>query len=283
MNPGYNPQQKTKMILDWCLKRIQSVPYRVTSRWLFYRYVEEILKPSGMTTKTAKKEYKNFLSYTSRARKRFYNGWKPDTLIDDTRDSTIRGFGYANENRWLESFKRKKAVFDKYRNQDHVVEVWFEAQAMYSQFAFYTEPYHITLRPFKGDASIDYKWQIAKHLEIFKAYNKPIVILYFGDLDAKGLSIPRSAIKDIREWCGLPFTFVRCGINKDQVVEWGIIEAFDKEETYQWEALDEDKAKALIVGNVEKYWSLEKIKEVENTEYEATRRWVTLIERSLKR
>lgn len=231
----YKPQAKTREILDWCLKRIESVPYRVTARWLFYRLVEEKGKK--------KSDYKNFLQYSSRARKRFYNGWMPDTLVDDTRESTERGFGYQDENGWLQHFKKEEAFYDKHWNQDYIVEIWFEAQAMYSQFDYYTRPYQLTLRPFRGDASIDYKWSIAQDLNYLARYDKPIIVLYFGDYDAKGFSIPLSALKDIREWCDIPFEFIRCGINKDQVVDLGIVKAFDKEETYQWEALNEDNAR----------------------------------------
>lgn len=270
----YKPQAKTREILDWCLVRIQSVPYRVTSRWLFYRLVEEKGKK--------KSDYKNFLQYSSRARKRFYNGWKPDTLVDDTRESTERGFGYKDENSWLQHFKKEEAIFDMHYDQDNIIEIWFEAQAMYSQFNYYTSPYRLTLRPFKGDASIDYKWSIAQDLNYLARYDKPITILYFGDYDEKGFSIPLSAVKDIREWCDIPFDFIRCGINKEHIGSMGIIKAFDKKETYQWEALNEDNARALIIGNIEKYWSLEKVKEVEARELKATERWKVIIERSLR-
>lgn len=271
----YKPQAKTKNILDWCLSRIKSVPYRVTSRWLFYRLVQE----KGLD----KSGYKNFLQYTSRARKRFYGGWMPNTLVDDTRESTERGFGYRTENAWLQHFKNELAFFDMHWNQDHIVEIWFEAQAMYSQFDYYTKPYHLTLRPFKGDASIDYKWKIAQDINYLARYDKPITILYFGDYDPKGFSIPLSAVKDIREWCDLPFEFIRCGINREHISSMLIQKAFDKEETYQWEALDEDNARALIVGNIEEYWSLDKVKEVEAKELKATERWRKMIERSLQK
>jgi len=275
----YKPHGKTKESLDWCLKRIESVPYNVTARWLFYRYIEEVLKPNGLYV--SKKQYKPFLQWTARARKRFYNGWRPDTLTDDTREAHIRGFGYQNEEQWLEQFKNQTCTLDKYVSQEKIIEVWFEAEAMCSQFSYHTSPYHITMRPFKGDASIDYKWKTAKHLELLGEYRKPIVILYFGDYDKKGLQIPESAVKDIKEWSQVPFQFIRCGINKKQILDWGLIESFDKEGTFQWEALSEDKAKDLIVGNIEKYWSIKQVKEVEAQEAEITERWKTLIEEAL--
>ena len=270
----YRPHKKTRKMLDWGLTRVKSVDYRVTARWLFYRYVEEVLKPSGLTTKQAKSRYDNFLQILSRARKRFYNGWRPNTLVDDTRKAIQRGFGYFSQEQWLEHFKKESCILDKHVNQEYIVEIWFEAAAMFSQFAFYTKKYYVTLRPFKGDASIDYKWSIAKHLEeILAVYEKPIVILYFGDYDEKGLQIPESALRDIRNWCNTSFIYKRCGINQNQIIKWNLLESFDKEGTYQWEALPEDKAKELIINNVEEYLDYEKIQEIEKRESRITSKW----------
>lgn len=271
----YKPSCRIAEILDWCLKRVTAVPYRVTARWLFYRLVQE----RGFS----KSQYKNFLKWTSQARKRFYNGWAPDTLVDDTREAYMRGYGYATPDAWMKSFRREKCVLDKIASQDNVVEIWFEAEAMLSQFNFYTRAYHVTLRPFKGDASIDYKWRIAKDLEALARYGKPIIILYFGDYDPKGLEIPGNALRDIRAWCKVPFQFLRCGINREHIAEYKLPEQPERPGAYQWEALSEDAAEKLILGSLKRYWSLGAIRRVEQEEEQATRRWVRLIDTVLSR
>jgi len=270
----YKPSPRVAEILTWSLKRVQGVPYRVTARWLFYRLVQE----KGFQ----KREYKNFLKWASNARKRFYNGWAPDTLADDTRQARIRGNGYESPEAWMQSFKNQQCVLNKYASQERIVEIWFEAEAMYSQFSHYTAPYHVTLRPFKGDASIDYKWKTAKNLEGLAGYGKPIIILYFGDYDVKGLEIPNSALKDIRAWCNSDFTFIRCGINKEHIDIFHLPEQPDKPGAFQWEALSEAQAQKLILGNLQKYWSLGAVKRVEEQEARATARWVRLIENALE-
>lgn len=269
----YRPHKHAREILTWTLERIKAVPYPVTARWVFYRIVQE----KGFT----KSSYGTFLQWTSRARKRFWNGWRPDTLIDDTRKAHLRGFGYEDANAWMESFKKKQCMLDKYLTQNYIVEIWFEAQAMYSQFDYYTGDYYVTLRPFKGDASIHFKWKIAKHLESLAAYEKPIVILYFGDYDEKGLKIPESAIRDIKAWCRVPFQFVRCGINKEHITRFDLIENPEKPGTYQWEALGEDAAKELILGNLEKFWSLSDIEKVQEREAEADEEWTEIVNEAL--
>jgi len=274
MANAYRPKPHVAENLDWCLKRVNAVPYRVTARWLFYRLVQE----RGFQ----KRQYKVFLKWTSNARKRFYNGWAPDALADDTRQAHVRGHGYESAGAWMHSFKRERCVFDKYAAQQNIVELWFEAEAMYSQFNHYTGAYHVTLRPFKGDASIDYKWRIARDIEALAHYGKPIVILYFGDLDTKGLEIPNNALKDIRAWCSVPFTLIRCGINKQHISEFSLVENPEKPGAYQWEALNESRAQQLIIGNLERFWSLGAVQRVEEEEEQATQCWVRLIENALR-
>jgi hypothetical protein len=248
MTQPYKPQPEQAALLDRAYDLVESVPYKVTARWLFYRLLQEAYFKD-------KDDYKGkFLPLLSKARKSFYKKWTPETLADDTRITVIRGNGWPSENEFLEAVGRAVCTLDKWQAQDYYVEIWFEAKAMKAQFEHYTD--HITLRPFGGDASIYFKWQIAQELaEKFEQYKKPIVILYFGDMDAKGFQIPISAVKDIREWAKVDFEFIRCGLNPGDEVTYNIPENPDKPGTYQWEALSDDAARTLIKGWTEKYIS----------------------------
>lgn len=263
---GYRPRPEQAAILDRGLEMIQSVPYTVTARWLFYRILQE-----GYFNK--KDDYKGkFLPLTAKARKCFYGGWTPDTLADDTRGAIQRGLGGKSESDFLEAVAGFSCSLDKWENQNFYIEVWFEARAMIDQFAYYTR--HITLRAFGGDCSIAFKWQIAGELtRAFRKYKKPIVILYFGDLDPKGLQIPLSAVKDIRKWTRTPFEFVRCGLNPGDEITYSIPENFDKPGTFQWEALDDGAARDLITSWTDRFISHGAFAETEAREKEITRRY----------
>lgn len=190
----------------------------------------------------------------SKARKSFYKEWTPETLADDTRSAVIRGAGWLSEVGFLKDVGRAVCTLDKWQSQGHYVELWFEAKAMRSQFEYYSD--YITLRPFGGDPSIPFKWQTAQELlSAYQRYEKPIVILYFGDLDKKGKQIPESAAKDIRQWSGVDFEFIRCGLNKGDEITFDIPENPDKPGSYQWEALTDDAARGLITGWTEKFVS----------------------------
>ncbi len=274
MTQGYKPQVEQAIILDRAYDLVESVPYKVTARWLFYRLLQEAYFK-------AKEAYKSkFLPLLSKARKCFYKKWTPETLADDTRVAVIRGDGFTSEVGFLKAVGRASCVLDKWQTQDYYVELWFEAKAMKGQFEHYTK--HITLRPFGGDASIPLKWQIAKELEEkYDQYQTPIVILYFGDLDPKGLQIPISAVKDIREWANVDFEFIRCGLNPGDEVTYNIPENPDKPGTYQWEALSDEAARELITRWTDKYISQGSFQSVESLEKRITNqfhdRWLEFI------
>jgi hypothetical protein len=274
----YNPSPKIAEILDWCYDKITSVPYNVTSRWLFYRLLQEI----GGKYAFGKKHYRYFLKWTSVARKRYYKDWTPTTLVDDTREIHYRGYGFESFEGWLKQFEKEEVVLDKLRTQDFIVQVWFEAEAMFSQFNYYTSPYFVSLVPFKGDPSLDYKHKVAKELEELAAYGKPMVVLYFGDWDEKGRQIPISALKDIRSWCSADFQFIRCGINDEHVKKFHIPERFDKPGQYQWEALTDDQAKKLILSNLEKYVDLRKVRRILEEEKLLTKRFQEMLKKLME-
>jgi hypothetical protein len=104
---NFNPTEKTQEMLNWCLQRIKSVPYKVSFRWLFYRLIQEKGYPKSGNTK------KILNIQTADARRNFWNGWAPDTLADDTREAVYRGYGYRSAAEWLEQFKYKHCTLDK--------------------------------------------------------------------------------------------------------------------------------------------------------------------------
>jgi hypothetical protein len=241
-NDDYNPNAKSRQILDLAWQFVMSVPYQVTARWLFYK-----LLPSGFYRD--KKDYNGpFLGLLSRVRHNNYQGWRPDTLADDRREATVRGDGFESPADWARAVSRGLSCnLSHWHHQRAYVEVWFEAQAMRSQFEYYTRG--VTLCPFSGMPSIDYKWTTAKRLEeAARDYGLDVKILYFGDLDRAGLLIPETSVADIRKWCAAPFEFIRVGLNPGDEVRYSIPENFEHPGAYQWEALSDDAARELITG-----------------------------------
>lgn len=263
---AWTPQLKSVEILDRAWKHIQSVPYEVTTRWLFYRLLQDGLYSN-------KEDYSNkFKCLLSDARKRFYKDWRPDTLVDDTRRGVVQKGNYQNAEDWFSAMAGNSCWLDEWGNQPNYVEIWFEAEAMLHQFEYYAD--YVTLWPFRGDPSIDQKYKMAKAIDSASAkYQRPVTILYFGDLDKKGIKIPDSALKDIRDWTRSPFNFIRCGLTPEQVEKYGVPENPDKPGEYQWEAIPDEGAREIITGALEPYVDEVAFDETARLEGEATEKF----------
>ncbi len=263
---GYTPSPRVEEILNYAMEKIQSIDYTPSGRWVFYQIYQKFGMKKGAS--------KIFDRWTSRARKAFWNGWRPDIFSDSMRSATVRGRGDIGPIEALDDMRKTYFVFDKFLYQDNYVEIWYEAAAMHGQFRKVTRDWHVTLVPFRGDASIPYKYEIAERLDSVKGeYGIPIVILYFGDYDSKGFEIPISACKDIRAWSNADFEFIRCGINDEQIDTLEIPENPDKPGTYQWEALDEDQAENMILDNLSKYIDLDRVQSVIRKEEKLENLW----------
>lgn len=261
----YKPSPVTQELLDAAYGHVQSVPYTVTARWVFYRLLQD-----GLLAEKA--DYKRLLGYLSRARKAFYKQWRPNTLADDTRAANVRGIGFSDGKQWLEAVaEQERCNLDRWEGQPNYLEVWFEAAAMEAQFEFYTNE-NIPLLAFHGDVSIPEKWKAAVRLSRrWTELDKPIVILYYGDLDPKGLQIPESAWEDI-QWfliklqCPLkPFEFIRVGLNNEHPEKYEIPENPERPGTYQWEGLSDEGA-AELIAYAEDYIDLDAFDRVKDRE-----------------
>jgi hypothetical protein len=128
----------------------------------------------------------------------------------------------------------------------------------------------MTLRPFAGAPSIPYKYQAAQDIEAHaRRYGLPIVILYFGDYDQAGLTIPATAVSDVREWCAVDFDVVRGGLNEGDAERLGIPENFEKPGQYQWEALPDRAARELITTAIAPFVDVDIIADTQREAHKA--------------
>jgi hypothetical protein len=72
--------------------------------------------------------------------------------------------------------------------QPEYVEVWLEKDALSALFNQVCDKLHVVLAPCRGYPSLTFLYEAAQRL---KNVDKPITILYFGDLDPRGKDIQR--------------------------------------------------------------------------------------------
>lgn len=267
ISKNYKPNTKSREILARAWGHIQSVPYKVTLRWLFYRVYQDGLYPNK------KSGYQSFVQLLSRARHNQFESWRPDTLADDTNETIDRGSGYDDPEQWAQAMARHgECTLHRWDGQSYYVEVWFEARAMIRQFEFLTQG--LKLCPLGGQPSIPYKWGLAKGLETADLwYTLPIVVLYFGDLDTGGQQIGLTVEEDVRKWTGVDFEFVRAALNPGDELRYNLPDNPEKPGQYQWEAVDHETASNIIKGAVARYVDYGEMDKIAELEAETTQRY----------
>jgi hypothetical protein len=151
----------------------------------------------------------------------------------------MRGSGFGSPETWLAKLREElNCPLDRWTSQPAYVEVMFEAAAMSSQFLFYAND-NVPLLAFHGDVSIPAKWDSAERLvRRWRELGVPTRVLYYGDLDPKGLQIPQVAHMHIavfaayamarggppdwheeyKRWLA-DFQFIRVGLNDEEAAE----------------------------------------------------------------
>jgi len=236
---GYTPQKRSLPILERAWEHVQSVAYSVSLRWLFYRLLQD-----GYYKKD---DYHRMDNLFIRVRKEFWGPWKPNTLTDETREMIRSSGGDKSEEYFFEALIEVgvQCNLDHWYEQEAFICMMYEAKAMTGQFRQYAPG--LTLIPFGGNPSLDYKWTIAKYfMSMSTKYGIPVRVFYFGDCDKAGETILAGAMKDIEEWCDVDFEITHVGLTREQAEGFGVPENFEKPGDYQWEALKDDQASSLI-------------------------------------
>lgn len=272
------PDPKTQKILKAAYDHVKSVSYKVSLRWVFYRLYQDGFYET-------KEGYNKFEYLASRARHTGWNGWRPDTLADETREIIRRVYGYPDREEALAEMPNDLASnidlsIDHFYRQDHYIEIWYEARAMTGQFRFYTTK--VDLVPLGGMSSISYKWQLAKNLEWKKQkYQKPIMVLYFGDEDLAGHAIKADVEEDVRKWSDADFEIIWAGLTKEQAEKYSIPHSIEKQ-GYQWEALADEAASEIIKESLDRFIDRSIIKEVEKEAREKEERWADPVREAIE-
>ena len=232
---------------------IDSVPYRATLRFVFYRLWDAgeipLTKYRGkQANKPAKlRAYEKVVGLLSNAR--HLGLMARDAMADDTREVTSP-YTHASVGAWHATLAKHACRLDPWEGAPVRPVVVFEAEAMLAQFEYWTERYRVELWPFRGDPSIPYKNQLAERLS--ECQDQAVAVLYFGDLDDKGEEIAMANLGHVLRWSGIAKAY-RVGLTQEQADAFGLQDNPEKPGTYQWEALTDAQAGQLITEALDRY------------------------------
>ncbi len=193
------------------IKKIKKFLDRPLSpRWIYYGLFDE---PNA-------KNQRELNDILNKARKDKREIIRRDLIVDDTRTPTI----WKSYEGLPEFFDAVKDSYTKniWSNQPNYVEVWIEdeasAKAVIRSPRSIIQHYRINVRATKGFNSLGALWEAYKYL---KELDKPIVILYFGDLNPSGWAIPIILVRQFQE-LGLDIELKRIGLNPEQLKEYNL-------------------------------------------------------------
>jgi hypothetical protein len=197
-------------ILKEAAEIVNSYDTGVTLRQLFYRLV------SRQILENTKSMYTSLSSQTAEARRK---GTFPD-FIDRTRSiHEVRSFDSPMQAKgWLSRIYRR----DRQEGQPYQIYLGVEKNGIVEQLsAWFGRDYGIPILAFGGYASQTYVDDISRKMA---SDGRPSVLIYAGDFDPSGISIPR----DFLARCRFDY-FDRIALNDEQVDEYRLPENYGKE------------------------------------------------------
>lgn len=218
MNPPkypWNVEYKYKQDELDLIKRINAVLTRPLSpRWIYY----------GIFDIPDAEKQKLLSIVLGKARKDSRQLIKRDMVTDDTRKPTT----WKSDSDLWTFLTELYYMRDYWQNQPIYHEVWMEDQASLESVKRspkrILQKYRMNARYCKGFNSIGAMWQAYNgddYLDGFKDIEKPIRILYYGDLNPSGWAIPEIIIRQFKEM-GLDIELKRMALNPDQLDKYNI-------------------------------------------------------------
>jgi hypothetical protein len=144
-----------------------------------------------------------------------------DKIEDRTRTFLAGDFPFVSpEDFTTELFTHFKRAPESYEVpywmfQPKYVEVWLEKDALSALFWRVCKKHHVILAPCRGYPSLTFLYDAAMRL---RNIDKPITILYFGDLDPRGEDIQRYLTETLRGF-GVVVNVQRIALTELQVLE----------------------------------------------------------------
>lgn len=248
------------------VNRYLSLGYRLTLRQLHYQMVSH--DPKYVNHDTAYKKLGNILDDCR------YAGMIDWDAIEDRGRTPHLLYSVDSIPEALED-TRVYYRRNRQENQEHIVELWTEKDALSGILKRSTEKYHVRLCVNKGYTSSSAIYQAYERILEYLQQEKPVTILYFGDHDPSGLDMVRDIedrlmymLKNGREAIEYPegnLEIHAIGLNMAQVKKYklppnptkltdtrsnGYIKQFGKT-CWEVDALAPEVLTALVEANIE--------------------------------
>ena len=251
-------QQKTLDLIA-AVREILEPQNPQTLRQIYYRLVAKQVIDNN------RNEYQKLSNYLVWARKEGLINWE---WVEDRTRQPRQVSMWADLTDFFETVKKAYRK-DALASQENYVVVWIEKDALSGIFQRITDAYGVTLIVGRGYNS----WSVKKELaDMFRAYGKKPIILYFGDFDPSGEDI----FRDIKESFGFFQISLKkiekVSLTRDDIYIYDLPSAFTKKSdtraakfiaangdmAVELDALPGDILREKVKKSIEKYLDMEK-------------------------
>jgi hypothetical protein len=259
---------------------------QITVRQFYYHCISIGLKDFPETSKQAKNTYASIDNQINQAR---MSGEIPmDSIADNT---SLLGTRQWDSIEQLLTFASRKYRSKWFKDQEYYVEVWLEKEALAQIFKQITNKYGVFLSVSGGYPKLS---QINSGIHRFSEYHdKPVKLLYFGDLDASGkdmINTLRDNLAKLRVENDVEV--IEVALNIRDVEDFGLVRNPVKEkdkrkkwftETYgidygvELDALEPDILRAKIDRAIRGYVDLSIVEECKAKDAECMIEWEDII------
>jgi hypothetical protein len=223
--------------------------YDLTLRQLYYQFVARGFIPNHQ------RSYKRLGSVIDRARKAGLLDW--DYIVDRTRN--LRGYTTYTSPADLVREMEGQFHVDLWEDQDYMVEVWVEKEALAGVIARASLAYGVDYFSCRGYVSQSELHAAALRHRAYEDAGKRVVVVHLGDHDPSGIDMTRD-IQDRLRLFGAHTVVNRIALNLNQVEEFnpppnpakltdsrvgGYIERFGSK-SWELDALDPETLAGLI-------------------------------------
>jgi hypothetical protein len=199
--------------------------YSLTLRQLYYQFIARDLFPDSWIdveynrkhnlpddTKNTQKNYSRLGGIINNGRLAGEIDWN---AIEDRTRNLVRNSHWTSPGSIIKSAADGYAI-DKWKNQDHRLEVWVEKEALSGVFDDICSQLDVPFFACRGYVSQSEMWRAAQRMVKWERGGQRTVVLHFGDHDPSGLDMTRD-IQDRFNLFGAETQVVRMALTWDQI------------------------------------------------------------------
>ena len=280
-----NPKQSSILLFKE-LQQFISDNNKITVRQFYYHCISNRIAEFPKNSKEARNTYQNIDNAINRSR---LAGLIPMDSIADT--TSLMG-----THQWNSIDRIVRCAVGQYRSkwhkeQKYYVEVWLEKEALAQIFHSITDDYGVFLSVSGGYPKLS---QIYNAKLRFQEYDdKPIILLYFGDLDPSGKDMPRVLNEKFKELEVEGIKIIEVALNKNDVQKYNLpknpfkpkdtrnkwyLEKYGIDYAVELDALEPDILKEKIRESISEFVNLKILKDCKTNDTLEKEKWRIIIE-----